>query len=74
MDGDLLTFNDQARGLVETFEVVNQIDLASADHHTCIRFRELRRLYVGFAIDLIDMIEENGAVLREQLHALLRDS
>jgi hypothetical protein len=73
-DDLLMLFTHHARVVVETSEVLDQIDLIGANDRTCIRFRALRKLHVEHMSDLIDMIEENADVLREQLKALLRVS
>jgi hypothetical protein len=73
-DDLLVIFADQTRAVTEIRDMLEDIDLVSADNVACIRFRALRRLHLRYAVLLIEMIEEHGESLRERLEAAIRDS
>lgn len=66
------TFDHACREIVELSDLVDKFDLVSADRKSAALFRRLQTLYVKRSLDLVEMIEEDAAGVRERLQSLLR--
>lgn len=66
------TFDHICREIVELSDLIDSFDLVSADRVSSARFRQLQILYVQRSLDLVEMVEDNAAGLRERLQSLLR--
>lgn len=66
------TFDHVCREIVELSDLIDNYDLVSADRESSALFRRLQAVYVQRSLDLIEMIEDDAAHIRERLQSLLR--
>lgn len=65
--------NHRTRELVATVDEMDNYDLNSADHDSCVRWLQLRRIYTDQLRSLVMLIGGNVRPLLNEIESLLRD-